>query len=73
MGRSAEKERKLQNPREKLNSQTEEEKAKREQHKPLVPPPATGHHRLRRSGRGGELALEVSSGERTRAGCVETA
>ena len=75
MGRSAKTEREpqTQSPKEKFSSWTEEGRAEREPHKPLVPPPQTPQPETLGPCMGAETqALEVNSGNRTRFGCVET-
>ena len=63
-----------QSLREKPNSWTEEGKAVREQHRLSVPLPQTPQPETLGQGLGTETqAPEVSSRERTRVGCVETA
>ena len=63
-----------QSLREKQSSQLEEGKAEREPHRPLVPPPRKSQAETLWWELGAQTqASEVSSRERTRIGCVETA
>ena len=59
--------------KEKHSSQTEESKAKRELHRPSIPPSGIPQSETLGTGPGAETqSLEVSSRERIRVGCVET-
>ena len=73
MGRSSEMEG-PQSCRETCSSRTEEGKVEWEPQRSLVPPPRTLQTEMLSWGLGMDTqAPEVSSGERTRLGCVETA
>lgn len=74
MGRSAEMEGNLKTLGKKCNSQTEEGKDEREPHRPLVPLAQKPQPETCGRGLGPETQTsEVSSRERTKAGCVGTA